>query len=584
MKRKESVKQTCSQFTLAADYELSRSFDVVKTTLGRLKVAPIRAVNIPRSSCPVFVQMTYGDQLLRTKEAMANEGVGDPGVSEGDTIQWVSPEDGRSYSGKGSMHQYLGDDKGIDDTSKTFHVDTLNIRGSIRVSLVKEHWRRQKEIVFVDIPIFGILDTICVPNTDLMTRWFSLNDRHVNFPPTSETDSIQADCDDADFDPSAARGRPYICLAFRWMPEALKLSDVTTPKFHARIDVPSLSVSIIDSDRVCEIIQLYVSEVNVRYSDSVETTETSVNITWLQIDNQLPDAASSVILSPTAILRPQPVVRMHILRNNNLCHEHLASYDLVILIVQELDLQLEQQTVTALWEITQNYLMERSTKAAENESQPLQVKKDSLIFTKRGTDSAVDMCQTAIDDDKIYCDYFYIAPIMIHVSFITSNSLYKNDGSTGKIGGGKWDTDNMAHGVRNIPLDHSTPVSLFLWQVGAVVLELSSSISDARIELHGMTVSNMFKTMEEVASILQEHYLNSALGQVYRIVGSLDLVSNPVGLLSSLGDGVRDFFFEPAHALISNPTEISKIGGELMKGAFSLARSTADGVLGDMFV
>lgn len=32
---------------------------------------------------------------------------------------------------------------------------------------------------------------------------------------------------------------------------------------------------------------------------------------------------------------------------------------------------------------------------------------------------------------------------------------------------------------------------------------------------------------------------------------SLELVGNPIGLVSSLGIGVRDFFYEPAHALIN---------------------------------
>ena len=32
---------------------------------------------------------------------------------------------------------------------------------------------------------------------------------------------------------------------------------------------------------------------------------------------------------------------------------------------------------------------------------------------------------------------------------------------------------------------------------------------------------------------------------------SLELVGNPIGLVSTLGIGVRDFFYEPAHALIN---------------------------------
>jgi vacuolar protein sorting-associated protein 13A/C len=53
-------------------------------------------------------------------------------------------------------------------------------------------------------------------------------------------------------------------------------------------------------------------------------------------------------------------------------------------------------------------------------------------------------------------------------------------------------------------------------------------------------------------------------------MSSLELVGNPIGLVSSLGVGVRDFFYEPAHALITSPTEIGKIGRGVVKGAISV--------------
>ena len=109
---------------------------------------------------------------------------------------------------------------------------------------------------------------------------------------------------------------------------------------------------------------------------------------------------------------------------------------------------------------------------------------------------------------------------------------------------------------------------------------LSTTISDTSIKLNGLSIDYMFRTWYEITTTLREHYLNAALEQIYRIVGSLDLVNSPVSLLSSLGVGVRDFFYEPAYALISHPTEITKIGKGVVKGAVSLASNTADGIIG----
>jgi hypothetical protein len=563
---------------------------VVKATRGKIEVTPIRAVNIPHSARPLFVQMTYGDQIHRSHEASASSSTSSGGSGSdgcGDEYQWITLQDS-----KGPIPDNASTNpsrEGSYSTSSSFGIDTQNIRGAIEICIASERFRNQKELAFVEIPIFDILDAICVPDRDQLTQWFYLERNRGRSPPTNESGSAYVDDSAGETqDDFKFNGKPCICVSFKWAPETLRFSDVTTQKFHGRLHVPSLSVSMIDSKKACEILQVCVSGIDIRYSDSVELTETSVNVSWLQVDNQLPDAAYAVILSPTANRRPQPVIRMHVRRNNGLCHEHLQSFDLMILILQEIDLHLEQQTITAIWDIIESFVTEKFIRRIGAETRNMTSSNlhvgdgnGSISGHRNGDFSAY---QSTPDDDKIYCDYFYIAPILIHVSFIASGSngsSQEADGQDDKVKR-EWDSSyNVASGLRNIiPLDHSTPISLFLWQVGDVVLELSSSILDATIELHGMTVSNMFKTMQEVVSTLQEHYLNSTLGQVYRIVGSLDLVTNPVGLLSSLGNGVRDFFFEPAHALITNPTEISKIGGELVKGAFSLARSTADGVLG----
>ena len=64
-----------------------------------------------------------------------------------------------------------------------------------------------------------------------------------------------------------------------------------------------------------------------------------------------------------------------------------------------------------------------------------------------------------------------------------------------------------------------------------------------------------------------------------KIVGSLDLVGNPVGLMSSLGTGVRDLFYEPANAII-NKESIRSVTISTIRGAISMISNTADGTLG----
>ena len=44
--------------------------------------------------------------------------------------------------------------------------------------------------------------------------------------------------------------------------------------------------------------------------------------------------------------------------------------------------------------------------------------------------------------------------------------------------------------------------------------------------------------------------------QAYKVLGSFDFLGNPVSLVSNLGTGVKDFFFQPIQAFATNPKDI----------------------------
>jgi len=56
-------------------------------------------------------------------------------------------------------------------------------------------------------------------------------------------------------------------------------------------------------------------------------------------------------------------------------------------------------------------------------------------------------------------------------------------------------------------------------------------------------------TTDQLVDILARHYTLQVLRQLHRLVGSVDLIGNPAGLLGSLSSGVEDFFYEPYRGL-----------------------------------
>ena len=53
--------------------------------------------------------------------------------------------------------------------------------------------------------------------------------------------------------------------------------------------------------------------------------------------------------------------------------------------------------------------------------------------------------------------------------------------------------------------------------------------------------------------MITQHYTRQALSEIHKLLGSTEILGNPVGLFRSVGTGVVDFFYEPAQGLVTSP-------------------------------
>lgn len=574
MRRGAKFLEQCGNFMDDIEGENLRSFTHAMTKTGRLEITPIQALHLPDPTKPVYVKFTYGDLAQST-------------VSAPPTAYpvWDSESLNETYTERDSRtKQNL---QKAELLTKSFEIDTLNSFGDIGVHIMQERFPYDVELARLEIPIFEMLYCICTYDGKY-DRWFPLSISKLCVPTDGDMGtSGRASCSEKE-DSTPYSYNACIRLALRWISPEASMGSQVTSQFYSRISLPALSLSVIDSNKSREVMQLVINDIEARHTDSLEKTDTSLNVAWIQIDNQLPQPLSPVILAPTSVQRPQPALRMHIRKNNNLSHEHLESFDSIEVIVQEFDMHLEQQTVLAVWDLIKGINNEKKSTEAINKgatSTKVSVFKNYGFDLDNESESTVKIDTSAkhfangiVESDeathgaisainKVYIDRFAIAPMKINVSFIMTPYGTEND---------KVESSASDEGMGDAD---KAPVSSFLYQVGEVVLDLTSTISDSPIKLNGLTNTHMFETWDTIFVTLQSHYLSAALSQMYKIVGSLDLVGNPVGLLSSLGVGVKDFFFEPASALINNPTEIKRAGHVFMKGGVSLLSNTADGVI-----
>lgn len=100
------------------------------------------------------------------------------------------------------------------------------------------------------------------------------------------------------------------------------------------------------------------------------------------------------------------------------------------------------------------------------------------------------------------------------------------------------------------------------------------NLDEAQLSIKGILMEHVFESTESLQNILNDHYVNNALKQLYKVIGSLELFGNPVNLLGNIGTGVVKFFDEPIKGFVKGPLDgVKGIG----RGAGSLVKHTVKG-------
>lgn len=74
-----------------------------------------------------------------------------------------------------------------------------------------------------------------------------------------------------------------------------------------------------------------------------------------------------------------------------------------------------------------------------------------------------------------------------------------------------------------------------------------------------MILENVAYDQNGLVTTLTQHYTQKALVQAYKLLGSLEVLGNPIEMVDSLGTGVKDFFYEPAKGLVKSPEAFGKV-------------------------
>ena len=147
----------------------------------------------------------------------------------------------------------------------------------------------------------------------------------------------------------------------------------------------------------------------------------------------------------------------------------------------------------------------------------------------------------------VHCDFLEVHPICVNITFAMTQAF-----------------DETAVD------DPTKAFRAFAGILGVTIANIDST----PIKLNCLKLENVFSTQKQLMVGITDHYTRQVVLELYKILGSADLIGNPIGLVTNLATGVSDFFYEPAKAVFHNPLDL---GEGLRKGTASLLSHSIHG-------
>jgi hypothetical protein len=270
-------------------------------------------------------------------------------------------------------------------------------------------------------------------------------------------------------------------------------------------------------------------------SPSQQTVEFAVQ--HFQIDNQRAQEFP-VLFAPrpqsSAEHQLQPFLQFSANRALTLSSSVII-FNYLSLLIQEFDLRVEEPLIWQLLEVINELGL-----AGKKATSPTPVVVD--------VDSVLAAPQTM--PIRLFFEWLHLQPLACNLSFLAAPSLRR--------------------GRKNMTFN---PVAVILKVVGAAF----GSVERAPLRINSLLLERAFGNVSLFIAALSSHFIAQGVKQAYKLLGSIDILGNPIDAISYLGTGVKDFFYAPAEGLMQSP---AAFGRGLVRGSESLLRNSVISLFG----
>jgi vacuolar protein sorting-associated protein 13A/C len=380
---------------------------------------------------------------------------------------------------------------------------------------------------------------------------------------TTTTTTFGEDGDDKDDGLDAAARSPSCRAARRWRDAPSEFQSKELGTFEVTLTLDAIGFSLVDHVPQ-ELLFLSFKQLRLAYTESLFDQTLECTVRDMQCDNQMQAAPFPVLFAPNAAARATApradVLHLSVVRSKQ--HTKIFYIKYLSALLRECDLSCRRAvSARASRASLSRYSSALQSPAVAN----------ATVVVDGGNGSGASPAADGEADDEgfatsdmqvVYIKLLHLNPIKLFVSFQTA--------------GGAW---------RAAAVSTPSAVALALGGSGGsgpsvlssllTAVAVGANVDRAPLQLNSLFMKNVFSTQSDLVSRIAKHYSFQVISQLYMIIGSFDIIGNPVSLVSTLGTGVYDFFYEPANALVRSPRDF---GAGLVKGTSSLVKHAVYGL------
>lgn len=315
-----------------------------------------------------------------------------------------------------------------------------------------------------------------------------------------------------------------------------------------------LGINIIQNygENTREILYITLRNFEFCLVDTKKTRTLQAKIRYFNIDNNHAYLVNfPVLFTPSEYnkIYKEGKYFMNVFIEKSLKHEEINSYKAVQIELEPFSIKLEDTLISVIIEFYTELAAVLWPPTTENANNPTNYLY-SLDKNKRPDLWFWEIDEIPETNQQTFIDEFILSPIKMNLTF-----LKKTKGA--EINSGL------------------AVVTMFFNALGVAL----ANIDNAPIKLNGMRLENCFDTSGGITTKLISHYKANLTTEVLKLLGSINILGNPVGLFSSIGTGMQDLLEKPREGFIKGPLE-GGIG--LAKGAGSLLRHTLAGTFNSL--